>query len=200
MNINRVTSCKILGYVSLVDIISQMSKIGGTNIQRFLEYYRGQFRKIIEKHKFEYFKDFNNDILFFGNPNNIHGFIKIIIDLFRGRQIEDKFGFKVLLKMVAYLGYFHFSIDNKGKKRDIINFSASTILFTMKDIKEEGVLITKDLFIGLKLYLEKYSIPWILWNKRFEEYTHLYYLFPITEKKDRLDEDWLNEAEKSLIK
>ena len=152
---------RIGGILCLIDIVNftpQSKKLEGY-VQRFLEYYYAESKKIIQARSFEWIKSVGDAVLFFGDMKKIREFIEIIRDLFLHRKIEDKYGFKVNLRMVAHLGYFDFWIDEKGDKIDFTGSEAIRTFRMEKAANEEEVIITESLYNGIDPLLSEYGIP-----------------------------------------
>lgn len=148
----------ILYLIDLVGFTTQDNKLHHYT-QNFLNYYYDKAREVIEKHSFEFIKSDGDAVLFFADANKTQGFIQIILDLFREKKIEDSYGCKVVLRMVAHCGYFYFWLNEEGKKIDFTG-SEGIKLFRMEKLaSEEQVIITDELFKGLSTYLEQYHIP-----------------------------------------
>ncbi|MEW6097213.1 MAG: hypothetical protein AB1567_11945 [bacterium] len=156
--INTAQGCGILCLIDIVNFTPQSEKLGTSYTQQFLDYYYQKSQEIVESYNFEWIRSIGDGVLFFGDSNKTQELIQVMLALFRERQIKDRFGFKVLLRMIAHLGYFQFWLDENGKKIDLTGSEAIRTFRIEKEARQDELIVTDALFQGLQIQLKPNNI------------------------------------------
>lgn len=147
----------IMAIIDLVDFTPQTVNSGDLKTAQFTEYFLTEAGKIAKDHHFELTKATGDGAVFFGvEPED---FIAFVNDLYVESPIEEAFGFKIDIRIVAHSGYFHFKVDEKGND-DPVGINTIETFRLEKMARKGELVVSRELFIGIEDNLKKYKFEY----------------------------------------
>ena len=109
----------ILVLIDMVDFSPQVVAHGGHKTAELAHYFEVELRRRAEPRGYQFIKSIGDAALLFGGVETTEGLVELMLDLLTRNPIPPQHGFQIRLRMVGHQGYFHFILDDQGRRIDV---------------------------------------------------------------------------------